>query len=117
MKERELQEAVFELAARLRWLGYHTFDSRHSQAGFPDVVLVRPPRLLFAELKDAKNKPTVAQEQWLDQLGSIDEQIEWLWGIAEFEGAADASDTRPAVEAYLWRPVCWTSGEIERILR
>jgi hypothetical protein len=48
--------------------------------GFPDLVLVRPPQIIFAELKSAK--------------GSIGpEQAEWLTDI-------DGCD----IPAYVWRP-------------
>jgi hypothetical protein len=30
---------------------YHTFDSQHSAAGFPDLVMARGRRLVAAELK------------------------------------------------------------------
>ena len=41
MNEAELQRNVLSLAAMTGWLAYHTYDSRRSQAGFPDLVLVR----------------------------------------------------------------------------
>jgi hypothetical protein len=51
MTEKQLQGAVVELAKRLGYLVYHTFDSRRSNPGWPDLVLCKPPRLIFAELK------------------------------------------------------------------
>ena len=52
--ERELLAAVIDLARLRRWLCYHTHDSRHSAAGFPDLLLVRGRRLMAAELKTAR---------------------------------------------------------------
>lgn len=53
------------------------------------MTFVRAGRLVFAELKDMKRKPTEAQVEWLDQLrGCI------------------------GVEAYLWRPC-----DIEQVRR
>ena len=48
-------------------LAYHTHDSRASQAGFPDLVLVHPRRqlLVFAELKTNTNYPSTEQRLWL----------------------------------------------------
>ena len=86
---------VTELATLCGWLVYHTYDSRRSQAGFPDLVLARAAQLIFAELKTAKGKVTDAQIAWLDTLGAL---------------AATQSD----VEVYLWRPKDWAG--IEKIL-
>lgn len=78
--------------AKLRgWVWYHTHDSRRSPAGFPDLVLVRGRRLVFAELKREGEKPTAEQQRWLDALAATG-----------------------AVEAYLWRPSDWE--EIEQTL-
>ena len=47
-------------------------------------MLLKPPRLIFAELKDEKAEPR-------------DSQILWLETLAEIEG----------VEVFLWRPQDW----------
>ena len=46
---------VVDLARTLGWRVYHTYDSRRSQPGFPDLVLVRE-RILFLELKSETGK-------------------------------------------------------------
>lgn len=66
--ERDFQQQVLDLARIYRWLVYHTWDSRNSAAGFPDLVLVRAPRIIFAELKVKGLLPSSAQQQWIDQL-------------------------------------------------
>lgn len=67
--ERAWQDDVVDTAAKLGWhRRYHTFDSRRSTAGFPDLVLVRRPRLIFAELKTETGKVTREQGDWLDDL-------------------------------------------------
>jgi hypothetical protein len=71
---------------RSRHRAYHTHDSRRSQAGFPDLVLVRPPRLIFAELKTAKGRVSPAQGEWLEDLGHV------------------ASKVGPRIEVAVWRP-------------
>ena len=55
MTEKAFQSDVMRVAKMLGWLCYHTFDSRRSASGFPDLVLVRE-RVLFRELKVGKNK-------------------------------------------------------------
>lgn len=86
--EADFLAAVTELAGLCGWLVYHTYDSRRSQAGFPDLVLARADRLIFAELKTAKGTLRDAQTLWLNTLGSL-------------------ATTQPDVEVYLWRPKDW----------
>lgn len=93
MTERELQENVLSLAKALSYLSYHTHDSRRSQPGFPDLVLAKPGRLIFIELKTAKGKLTAAQTIWLAAL------------------------TDAGAEAYVFRPLDWLDGSITRTLR
>ncbi len=50
------------------------------EKGFPDLVLVRPPRLIFAELKSDKGRLSPDQELWLADLEAIPTGIEvYLW--------------------------------------
>ena len=90
--ERELQDKVIELAHVTGWLTYHTYDSRRSERGFPDLVLVRPPRMVVAELKAERGHLTDDQAVWMRALGEC-----------------------PGVEAYVWRPSDW--DEIVRVLQ
>ena len=62
--------------------------------GWPDLVLCRPPRLIFAELKTDTGKLTEEQEIWLDKLRSC--------------------IGHDFIEAVVWRPRDWP--EIERTL-
>jgi hypothetical protein len=68
MSERDYQEAIVEAARVCGWRVYHTHDSRHSPAGFPDLVLVRPPQLLFVELKSARGVVSADQRDWIADL-------------------------------------------------
>ena len=89
-------------AQRLGWLAYHTWDSRGSSKGFPDLVLVKPGshgirgvtghgRVIFAELKTRTGKLTQEQATWLSILRQTGR-----------------------VEVYEWRPQEW--ADILRIL-
>lgn len=78
MTERELQWSIIEAANMSGWwLVYHTLDSRGSQEGFPDIVLVGKPdgpmagRLYHFELKPEKRKPTKAQDLWIRALQRV----------------------------------------------
>ena len=106
VSEAEFQTAVVGLADLCGWLACHFHDSRRevrrrdgtrlfvgdkATRGFPDLVLVRPPDLLFVELKSEKGRLTKAQREWRDSLIQC-----------------------PGVRYCLWRPSDW--GEIERVL-
>lgn len=90
--EAELQEKVRQAAVQLGILYYHTHNSRRSPAGFPDLVLVRPPNCLFRELKSQTGKLTADQSAWLDSLAACDQ------------------------DAGVWRPSDWLEGTIQREL-
>lgn len=68
MTERALQDAIVQVAKLHRWIVYHPFDSRHSTAGWPDLVLLRPPVAIFAELKRQDGKLSPQQAHMLEQL-------------------------------------------------
>ena len=73
--EKRLQETVIEAAKLLGWLCYHTFDSRRSEPGFPDLVLVHPAHgTLYLELKREKGKVSQHQWKWLDALSAAGEK-------------------------------------------
>ncbi len=90
--ERDFLQAVRDYARLMGWADYHTWHSLHSPSGFPDLVLVRPPRVIFAELKSEKGQVSSSQEVWLKLLQNC-----------------------PGVECYLWRPSDWE--QIVRILK
>jgi len=69
VSEKQFQSQVLQLAKLSGWLTYHTHDSRRSQAGFPDLVLVRPPAIVFAELKTEAGKLRPEQAAWLEAVG------------------------------------------------
>lgn len=91
MTEAELQNQVVAMAKRLGWLVYHTYSSKKSAPGFPDLVLVRE-RTLFRELKSATGVLSPPQRTWLAALRT---------------SGADAD---------VWKPEHLMSGVIEREL-
>lgn len=108
----EFMPAVVELAKQCGWLVYHTHDSRKSAAGFPDLVMVRRGRLVFAELKSAKGAVRDEQHDWLLALkrcGNKNHQRMMF--------AGPGSVFRKTPEVYLWRPEHWFDGGIENILK
>jgi VRR-NUC domain len=89
MTEAQWQHTVVDLARTLDWQWYHTHDSRRSQPGFPDLVLVRD-RVIFAELKTVGGRLDQWQKRWGNQL--VEAGAEW----------------------YCWRPHHY--AEVERTL-
>lgn len=49
--EEQFRQAARKVAKQLGWRCLHTRDSRGSDPGMPDEMWIRPPRLIFAELK------------------------------------------------------------------
>jgi hypothetical protein len=76
MDEDTFQAIVVSDAKRLGWRVYHTFDSRHSAAGFPDLCMVRPPRVVFVELKRVGAKLTQPQLEWQSDLRACHGNVE-----------------------------------------
>ena len=104
MTEAELQEAVREIAKQCSWLFYHTYRSKRSPAGFPDLVLVRPPRVVFAELKSDTGKLTREQRTWIAKLLSCGEAYVWRPGDLDLIAEVLSTryrDERPVIVAYL----------------
>lgn len=81
--ERDFQQAIVDLAHLKGWYVYHTYDSRRSAAGWPDLVLLRPPRIIIAEVKSAKGRLRTAQRDVLQMLDGCD------------------------IETHVWRPADW----------
>ena len=66
--ERAFQQKVVQTARLTGWLTYHTYDSRRSDPGFPDLVLVRGAELIFWECKTETGRLSPEQQDWLAAL-------------------------------------------------
>ena len=71
--EAELLAAVVAAARIGGWLIYRTTDTRGSDPGFPDLVLVRGSELLAVELKSAWSwgRVTDGQRRWLAAIDGV----------------------------------------------
>jgi len=92
MGEAELLAAVRQTCRTLGLLCYHTHDSRRSERGFPDLVIVGAERVIYRELKSARGRVRPEQRAWLDAL------------------------TAAGQDADVWRPGDLYSGRIIREL-
>ena len=82
--ERDFQTMVVDVARLAGWRVAHFRPLRrqdgswrtptsYDAAGWPDLTLVRPPRLAFVELKSHRGQPTDRQLEWLDVLRLLPE--------------------------------------------
>ncbi len=104
------------LANMLGWTTYHVLRSKGSRAGYPDRTCVRE-RILFAELKREKTKPTPDQVAWLDRLAAAGGEV-YLWRPSDLEEIGKILSARwtfrdgvlrnrvapPLIPASLWIP-------------
>jgi len=88
IREKDLREQIRDLCKLYGFKFYFTWSSIHSPRGLPDLVLCKPPRLIFAELKTEKGIVSPHQQEWLDALAQC-----------------------LGVEVYLWRP-----SDIEKVV-
>jgi hypothetical protein len=92
VKEKDFQKQVEQLAEVRGWDVYHTRHSVGSHPGFPDLAMLRVPRMVFAELKSESGRLSTYQQDWIRALSG-----------------------HPGMEVYVWRPSDWDA--IEEVIR
>jgi len=103
-REKDFQRAVIDLARLTGWRVHHTRPALtrrgrwltpiQGDAGFPDLVLVRAGRVIFAELKRNGARPTPAQREWLEALQACAGVECYLWTPDDWEAIIDALQRR-----------------------
>lgn len=83
--EKDFQQQIIDLAHMYQWLVYHTYDSRKSAPGYPDLTFCHPKRgeFFIAEVKGLKGILSTEQREWIAAL------------------------TFAGIEVYVWRPEDW----------
>jgi hypothetical protein len=104
--ERAFQASVLAYARMMGWQAFHdnatnaprrcsacgvTRSLPRNVAGMPDLILIRRPRIVWAELKSERGKLTDDQRAWIEELRACGQAV------------------------YVWRPSDWR--EVERVLR
>ena len=94
MREDALQALVTAAANHHGWRSYHTHDSRRSQPGFPDLLLIHPTRqlILYRELKTQTGRVRPEQTAFLADL------------------------TAAGADVAIWRPLDWFNLTIPNLL-
>jgi hypothetical protein len=96
LTEEAWQNQVIDLARLFGWHVHHTRPARTARGwatpiqghkGFPDLVLARAGRVIFAELKTDTGRLRPEQQEWQQELTAY--------------GSEDADPTH---EVYVWRP-------------
>lgn len=91
--ESEFLDTIIDVAYFYGWKPYHVRAAWSRKGwrtpikgdrGFPDLVLVRPPRVIMAELKSERGKLAFEQKVWRDALIQC-----------------------PGIEYYEWKPSMW----------
>lgn len=99
MDETTFLNDVRELAKKRRWSEYHAHRSDRSTPGFPDLVLARRGRIIFAELKTVTGRWGDRQREWLAALAG-DDPSDW-----HFDRQYTAHHGRLVVAC--WTPLSW----------
>jgi hypothetical protein len=82
--EASFQASVVRYAELMGWRCFHVYDSRRSRAGFPDLVMVRRPRVIFAELKSERGKLARDQFDWLRALDQCGQEV-YVWKPSQWQ--------------------------------
>lgn len=88
MTEDDFKDNVIKAAHLMRWRVHHgragqTKDGRwvtpiQGDSGFPDLVLAREKRVIFAELKSDTGRVRPEQQAWLDVLHTTKAEV-YVW--------------------------------------
>ena len=104
ISEKDFQARVIALAKERHWLCYHTYSSKRSEPGFPDLVLARIDSL--AKIGQPENGRVIFAELKRSDGDLNKEQVIWGSLLLQIKGT---------VEYYLWKPEDWE--RIKEILK
>ena len=89
ISERDFAKQLQELFKKLGWKYYHVLEQRkyakRTSSGFPDYVLAKNGRVIFAEIKGSTGKVTDAQWEWIKLLSENTGIEVYIWRPDDFE--------------------------------
>lgn len=86
ISEKAFMSAVVRLARQQEYLVYHTWSSKRSPEGFPDLICARAGSPLLAiETKTDTGQVTPAQAAWLEALGGCTGVVAEVWKPAQLQ--------------------------------
>ena len=86
VSEKAFMQAVVQLARQQQYLVYHTWSSKRSPEGFPDLICARAGSPLLAiETKTDVGQVTAAQASWLAALGQCTGVAAEVWRPADLQ--------------------------------
>jgi hypothetical protein len=88
LSEKDFQWQVRQLAQMYGWLEHANYESRRSTPGVPDLLLVRPPRVIHAEIKASKGRTSASQKDWLAALSQCPVEV-YLWRPCDFDAIVE----------------------------
>lgn len=71
--EKAFQADIVKFAEKQGWTCYHTYNSRKSQEGYPDLTLVRE-RVVWIEAKTETGVVSAAQQTWHELLNAAGQE-------------------------------------------
>ena len=94
MNEAQWRAEVIQLARYGGWACYYTHYSPFSTPGWPDLALIKPPRVVLAELKTARGKLRPEQADTAHLLERCEHAEYYLWRPADLEAVSLTLDLR-----------------------
>ena len=79
LSEAQFQAQIVTMARWHGWKVYHTYDSRRSEPGFPDLIMLRSGVQVVIECKSLNGKVTDDQQGWLDAFRAVPQCIVRVW--------------------------------------
>ena len=86
LTEKAFMQQVIDLAHLYSWLCYHTYDSRRSAPGFPDLGFCHVARgeFFLAELKTQRGRLSRVQATWIAALRAASVEC-YVWRPSDFD--------------------------------
>jgi VRR-NUC domain len=103
MTEKQFEGRLVEIAEAFGWDHYHPWLSIHSPTGWPDEAFLKPPQLIFVEVKSEKGKLTERQEYFIGLLRACGQRV-YVWRPSDIAEAMEIlSGRKPLATGYQLR--------------